>query len=76
MEAMEACTGVRHWAKVDSSPLTTHHSPLTTHEVRANPYLLEELLDFASVDALAMARLGLAASSPLRAQARYLVSSA
>ena len=35
--------------------------------------MLEELLDFAAVDALAMARLDLAASSPLRAQARYPV---
>ena len=36
--------------------------------------MLEELLDFAAVDALAMARLDLAASSPLRAQARYPVT--
>ena len=43
------------------SPLPTPHSPLpapslpllTTHQVRANPYLLEELLGFAAVDALA-----------------------
>ena len=43
--------------------------PLNLNQVRANPYMLEELLDFAAVDALAMTRLDLAATSPLRAQA-------
>ena len=49
--------------------LVKKHGAEAEAKVRADPYVLEELLDFASVDALAMARLQLAASSQLRAQA-------